>query len=191
MLQTYLPEVINEKQTQEIVENTIDQLGITSIKEMGKVMGAIKKNHGDNIDLSQYKDKVVLLVNTASKCGFTPQYAGLQKLYDRYKADGFVVLGVPSNDFNQELGNDADVKDFCEIRYGVNFPLTSIQKIKGDGAHPLYKWISGNTSVIGQPRWNFHKYLISKEGQVLNWFSSMTSPTSDGLLKQVEQALYN
>ncbi len=152
---------------------------------------SIESISGKDIVLADYKDKVVLLVNTASQCGFTPQYAGLQKIYDRYKDDGFVVLGVPSDDFNQELSNDEDVKKFCEIRYGVNFPLTSIQKIKGDSAHPLYKWISGNTSVIGQPRWNFHKYLISKEGQILNWFSSMTSPTSEGLLKQVEQALYN
>ena len=152
---------------------------------------SIESISGEDIVLADYKDKVVLLVNTASQCGFTPQYAGLQKIYDRYKDDGFVVLGVPSDDFNQELSNDDDVKKFCEIRYGVNFPLTSIQKIKGDSAHPLYKWISGNTSVIGQPRWNFHKYLISKEGQILNWFSSMTSPTSEGLLKQVEQALYN
>ena len=146
---------------------------------------SIESISGGDISLSDYKNKVVLLVNTASQCGFTPQYAGLQKIYDRYKDDGFVVLGVPSDDFNQELSSDDDVKKFCEIRYGVNFPLTSIQKIKGDSAHPLYKWISGNTSVIGQPRWNFHKYLISKEGQILNWFSSMTSPTSDGLLKQV------
>ena len=152
---------------------------------------SIESISGGDISLSDYKNKVVLLVNTASQCGFTPQYAGLQKIYDRYKDDGFVVLGVPSDDFNQELSSDDDVKKFCEIRYGVNFPLTSIQKIKGDSAHPLYKWISGNTSVIGQPRWNFDKYLISKEGQILNWFSSMTSPTSDGLLKQVEQALYN
>ena len=159
-------------------DNSFDDFSIESIS-------------GGDISLSDYKNKVVLLVNTASQCGFTPQYAGLQKIYDRYKDDGFVVLGVPSDDFNQELSSDDDVKKFCEIRYGVNFPLTSIQKIKGDSAHPLYKWISGNTSVIGQPRWNFHKYLISKEGQVLNWFSSMTSPTSDGLLKQVEQALYN
>tara|TARA_X000000950_G_scaffold179051_1_gene217252 strand:- start:134 stop:640 length:507 start_codon:yes stop_codon:yes gene_type:complete len=146
---------------------------------------------GDNIDLSQYKDKVVLLVNTASKCGFTPQYAGLQKLYDKYKADGFVVLGVPSNDFNQELGNDADVKDFCEIRYGVNFPLTSIQKIKGSNAHPLYKWISNEASVIAQPRWNFHKFLIGKNGEILNWFSSMTSPSSTGFITQIEDAIFN
>ena len=152
---------------------------------------SIESISGGNISLSDYKNKVVLLVNTASQCGFTPQYAGLQKIYDRYKDDGFVVLGVPSDDFNQELSSDDDVKNFCEIRYGVNFPLTSIQKIKGESAHPLYKWISGNTSVIGQPRWNFHKYLIGKEGQIINWFSSMTSPTSEGLLKQVEQALYN
>ena len=152
---------------------------------------SIESISGEDIVLADYKEKVVLLVNTASQCGFTPQYAGLQKIYDRYKDDGFVVLGVPSDDFNQELSNDDDVKKFCEIRYGVNFPLTSIQKIKGDTAHPLYKWISGNTSIIGQPRWNFHKYLISKEGQIVNWFSSMTSPTSEGLLKQIEQALYN
>ena len=152
---------------------------------------SIESISGGNISLSDYKNKVVLLVNTASQCGFTPQYAGLQKIYDRYKDDGFVVLGVPSDDFNQELSSDDDVKNFCEIRYGVNFPLTSIQKIKGESAHPLYKWISGNTSVIGQPRWNFHKYLIGKEGQIVNWFSSMTSPTSEGLIKQVEQALYN
>ena len=152
---------------------------------------SIESISGGDISLADYKNKVVLLVNTASQCGFTPQYAGLQKIYDRYKDDGFVVLGVPSDDFNQELSSDDDVKKFCEIRYGVNFPLTSIQKIKGESAHPLYKWISGNTSVIGQPRWNFHKYLIGKEGQIINWFSSMTSPTSEGLLKQVEQALYN
>ena len=146
---------------------------------------------GEEYNFSQLKGKKVLIVNTASKCGFTPQYSGLQKIYDRYKDDGFVVLGVPSDDFNQELSSDDDVKKFCEIRFGVNFPLTSIQKIKGESAHPLYKWISGNTSVIGQPRWNFHKYLIDKEGQIINWFSSMTSPTSEGLLKQIEQALYN
>ena len=152
---------------------------------------SIESISGEKISLADYKNKVVLLVNSASQCGFTPQYAGLQKIYDRYKDDGFIVLGVPSDDFNQELSTDDDVKKFCEIRYGVNFPLTSIQKIKGESAHPLYKWISGNTSVIGQPRWNFHKYLIGKEGKIINWFSSMTSPTSDGLLKQVEQALYN
>ena len=151
----------------------------------------IESINGDQITLSDYKNKVVLLVNTASQCGFTPQYSGLQKIFDRYKDDGLIVLGVPSDDFNQELSNEAEVKKFCEIRFGVNFPMTSIQKIRGNDAHPLYQWISSNVSVIGQPRWNFHKYLISKEGKVLNWFSSMTSPSSEGLVKQVEDALFN
>ena len=151
----------------------------------------IESISGDEIKLSDYKSKVVLLVNTASQCGFTPQYSGLQKIYDRYKGDGFIVLGVPSDDFNQELESNDDVQKFCEIRYGVNFPMTSIQKIKGEGAPPVYKWISSNTSVIGQPRWNFHKYLIGKDGKILNWFSSMTSPSSEGLIKQIEDALFN
>ena len=151
----------------------------------------IESISGETINLSDYKSKVVLLVNTASKCGFTPQYSGLQKIYERYKNDGLVVLGVPTNDFNQELSKDSDVKEFCEIRFGVEFPMSSIQPIRGENAHPIYKWIQANVSVIGQPRWNFHKYLISKEGKIINWFSSMTSPTSEGLLKQVEQALFN
>ena len=145
---------------------------------------------GKYISLDSFEKKVVLLVNTASKCGFTPQYSGLQRLYDRYKDDGLVVLGVPSNDFNQELSNNEQVKEFCEIRYGVNFPLTKILKVRGDNAHPLYKWIAANVSVIGTPRWNFHKYLIGKDGNIVNWYSSMTSPNSESLIKEIETALY-
>ena len=152
---------------------------------------SIESINGDTINFSEYKNKVVLLVNTASKCGFTPQYSGLQKIYDRYKDDGLVVFGVPTNDFNQELNKDSQVKEFCEIRYGVKFPMSSIQNIKGDNAHPLYKWIKSSVSVIGQPRWNFHKYLIGKNGEIINWFSSMTSPTSEGLINQIETALYD
>ena len=151
----------------------------------------IESISGETIDLSEYKSKVVLLVNTASKCGFTPQYSGLQKIYERYKNDGFVVLGVPTNDFNQELSKESDVKEFCEIRFGVEFPMSSIQPIRGENAHPVYKWIKANVSVIGQPRWNFHKYLIGKDGKIINWFSSMTSPTSEGLVNQIETALYD
>ena len=132
-----------------------------------------------------------MLVNTASKCGFTPQYSGLQKIYERYRDDGLVVLGVPTNDFNQELSKESDVKEFCEIRFGVEFPMSSIQPIRGENAHPIYKWIQANVSVIGQPRWNFHKYLIGKDGKIINWFSSMTSPTSEGLVNQIETALYD
>ena len=151
----------------------------------------IESISGETINLSDYKSKVVLLVNTASKCGFTPQYSGLQKIYERYKDDGLVVLGVPTNDFNQELSKDSDVKEFCEIRFGVEFPMSSIQPIRGENAHPVYKWIKSNVSVIGQPRWNFHKYLIGKDGKIINWFSSMTSPTSEGLVNQIETALYD
>ena len=151
----------------------------------------IESISGETINLSDYKSKVVLLVNTASKCGFTPQYSGLQKIYERYKDDGLVVLGVPTNDFNQELSKDSDVKEFCEIRFGVEFPMSSIQPIRGDNAHPVYKWIKSTVSVIGQPRWNFHKYLIGKDGKIINWFSSMTSPTSEGLVNQIETALYD
>tara|TARA_A100001015_G_scaffold247123_1_gene283817 strand:- start:3120 stop:3629 length:510 start_codon:yes stop_codon:yes gene_type:complete len=151
----------------------------------------IESIEGKVINLMDFKGKVVLLVNTASKCGFTPQYSGLQKLYERYKEDQFVVLGVPSNDFNQELSKNSDVKDFCEIRFGVNFPLTKIYNIKGENAHPLYKWVSENVSVIGSPRWNFHKYLINKDGNIINWYSSMTSPSSAGLVNEIEAAIYN
>ncbi len=152
---------------------------------------SIESISGETINLSEFKSKVVLLVNTASKCGFTPQYSGLQKIYERYKNDGLVVFGVPTNDFNQELSKDSDVKEFCEIRFGVEFPMSSIQPIKGENAHPIYKWIKDSVSVIGQPRWNFHKYLIGKDGKIINWFSSMTSPTSQGLLTQIETALYD
>ncbi len=152
---------------------------------------SIESISGETINFSDYKNNVVLLVNTASKCGFTPQYSGLQKIYERYKSDGLIVLGVPTNDFNQELSKDEDVKQFCEIRFGVEFPMSSIQNIRGNEAHPVYKWIKSNVSVIGQPRWNFHKYLIGKDGNIINWFSSMTSPTSEGLIKQIETALYD
>ncbi len=152
---------------------------------------SIESITGETIEMSNFKSNVVLLVNTASKCGFTPQYSGLQKIYERYKDDGLVVLGIPTNDFNQEFTNDKDVKQFCEIRFGVEFPMSSIQVIKGENAHPIYKWIKSNVSVIGQPRWNFHKYLIGKDGQIINWYSSMTSPTSEGLVKEIETALFD
>ena len=152
---------------------------------------AFKNIDGGTLTLRDFEGKAVLLTNTASRCGFTRQYSDLERLHQAYKDKGLVVIAVPSNDFNQELGNDADVKEFCEIRYGVNFPLTSIQKIKGSDAHPVYKWISSEASVIAQPRWNFHKFLIGKNGEILNWFSSMTSPSSTGFITQIEDAIFN
>ena len=146
---------------------------------------------GKELNLSKYKGNILLVVNVASRCGFTNQYEGLQTLWEEYKNKGFVVIGVSSNDFNQELSKESDVKEFCEIRFGVEFPMSSIQPIRGENAHPIYKWIQANVSVIGQPRWNFHKYLIGKDGKIINWFSSMTSPTSEGLVNQIETALYD
>ena len=150
-------------------------------------------NEEDVINLSDYKGKTLVVVNTASLCGFTYQYDGLQKLYDDYKDQGLVVLGVPSNDFgNQESGTNSEVKEFCESTFSITFPLTEKNVVKGKDAHPFFKWSKKELGFIGGvPRWNFHKYLISKDGQILNWYSSMTSPTSDGLIKQIEEAIYN
>ena len=119
----------------------------------------IESISGETINLSDYKSKVVLLVNTASKCGFTPQYAGLQKIYDRYKEDGLVVLGVPTNDFNQELSKESDVKEFCEIRFGVEFPMSSIQPIRGENAQPVYKWIKSFVTVLQRYYWFEELYV--------------------------------
>ena len=147
----------------------------------------IESINGDNIDLSQYKDKVVLLVNTASKCGFTPQYAGLQKLYDRYKADGFVVLGVPSNDFNQELSSNSKVKEFCDVSFGLTLPITEVTSIRGKKAHPFYRWLKREHNF--QPKWNFYKVLLDKEGGFHASFNSFTKPNSPSLLKEVDEVL--
>jgi len=150
-------------------------------------------NEEDVINLSDYKGKTLVVVNTASLCGFTYQYDGLQKLYDDYKDQGLIVLGVPSNDFgNQESGTNSEVKEFCESTFSITFPLTEKNVVKGKDAHPFFKWSKKELGFIGGvPRWNFHKYLIGKDGEILNWYSSMTSPTSDGLTKQIEEALYN
>ena len=139
---------------------------------------------GDDINLSEYKDKVVLLVNTASKCGFTPQYAGLQKLYDRYKADGFVVLGVPSNDFNQEFSSDKEIQDFCKLTYAVEFPMMSKSSVIGKNANPVYQYLYDKTGKA--PMWNFYKYVVMPGASDIHVFSSVTQPDSDkilGLLK--------
>ena len=134
--------------------------------------------------------KAVLVVNTASFCGFTPQYQGLEKLWQDYRGRGLVVLGVPSNDFGgQEPGSEAEVKTFCDTNYNVDFPMTAKQKVSGSQAHPLYLWAAGRTGFVGVPRWNFHKLLIGRDGRLVDWFSSVTSPDSDRLRRAVEAAL--
>ncbi|AIQ67379.1 glutathione peroxidase [Paenibacillus graminis] len=135
---------------------------------------------GQEESLSKYKGKVLLVVNTASKCGFTPQYKGLQEVYDKFKDRGFEVLGFPSNQFaGQEPGESEDIAEFCEINYGVTFPMYEKIDVKGDGAHPLFKYLSKEApGVLGSKsvKWNFTKFLVDQEGHVLKRFAPQTTP---------------
>jgi len=145
---------------------------------------------GGPLPLSGYQGKVVLVVNTASFCGYTPQYEDLQAVWERYRDRGLVVLGVPSNDFGgQEPGTEAEIKTFCEVSYGVDFPMTAKVEVKGAGAHPFYKWAAGRAGPEGAPQWNFHKYLIGPEGDLVGWFSTPTKPTSPAVTAAIEAQL--
>ncbi len=149
----------------------------------------IESISGKIINLSEYKDKVVLLVNTASYCGFTKQYTDLQTLWEKYKSNGLIVLGIPSNSFNQEKDNDKDIKKFCEVNFNIDFPLTTITNVKGNDAHEIFKWAKKNHGNSAVPKWNFHKILINKEGKVEETFTSFTNPTSEKIIKIIEKIL--
>ena len=149
----------------------------------------IKSISGDIINLKDYKDKVVLVVNTASYCGFTKQYEDLQVLWEKYKSKGLIVLGIPSNSFNQEKANDKDVKQFCEVNFNINFPLTTIIDVKGEDAHEIYKWAENNYGKAAIPKWNFHKILIDKEGKIIDTFTSFTNPLSKKIINKIEELL--
>ena len=149
----------------------------------------IESISGEVINFAEYKNKVVLIVNTASFCGFTNQYEDLQKLWDTYKTKGLIVLGVPSNSFNQEKDNDSEVKEFCEVNFNINFPLTSITEVKGENAHELFKWAHKNHGKSAIPKWNFHKILINKEGKVEDTFNSFTKPSSKKIIDKIESIL--
>ena len=144
---------------------------------------------GEVIDFKDYKGKVVLLVNTASYCGFTKQYNDLQELWDKYKSKGLIVLAVPSNSFNQEKKNNKEVKKFCEINFNINFPIAAITDVKGNNAHEIFKWAKDNYGKSAIPKWNFHKILINKDGKVEETFASFTNPMSKKLIKKIEQIL--
>jgi glutathione peroxidase len=145
---------------------------------------------GEKLPLGRFKGKPVLVVNTASECGFTPQYAGLQTLWQRYKDRGLIVLGVPSNDFGgQEPGTESDIAAFCTKNYGVDFPLTAKVDVVGAKAHPFYKWLASELGDAGQPRWNFHKYLIGPDGAIAGVFPSKVAPDSLELGTAIEAAL--
>ena len=150
---------------------------------------SIESITGEKINFQDYKNKVILVVNTASYCGFTKQYDELQELWDLYKEKGLIVLGVPSNSFNQEKKNNADVKEFCDVNFNINFPLTAITEVKGKNSHVLFKWAKENHGKSAEPKWNFHKILINKEGKVQDTFASFTKPTSKKIIKAIENIL--
>ncbi len=144
---------------------------------------------GDIINLNDFKGKPVLVVNTASYCGFTKQYDDMQELWERYKDKGLIVLGIPSNSFNQEKKDNSDVKEFCEVNFNINFPLTEITDVKGDKAHEIYKWAKENFGKSAVPKWNFYKILINKEGKIEDTYASLTNPTSKKIINKVESLL--
>ena len=150
---------------------------------------SIESIDGEIINLSEYKNNVVLLVNTASYCGFTKQYGDLQELWDKYKSKGLIVFGVPSNSFNQEKNSNNDVKEFCEVNFNINFPLTSIHEVKGTNAHEIFKWAKDNHGSSAVPKWNFHKILINKSGKVEDTFASFTKPKSNKIINKIESLL--
>ena len=137
--------------------------------------------------LCQYAGRVVLVVNTASYCGFTPQYKGLEALYDKYKDRGLVVLGFPSNDFQQEKGSNREIAEFCENTYGVKFPMFAASHVRGDAANPLFRQLAAQTGTT--VKWNFYKYLVGRDGGIVAAFNSMTTPEDAALLREIERQL--
>lgn len=144
----------------------------------------------DPLPLSKFRGKVLLIVNTASNCGFTKQYEGLEALYKTYKDKGLVILGVPSNDFGkQEPGTSKDIASFCKLNYGVTFPMAAKQVVSGDNAHLFYKWATQALGFGTSPKWNFHKYLVDKNGHMVDYFNSNTEPDAENLVAAIEKQI--
>ena len=146
---------------------------------------------GNKIELSNFKNKVLVVVNVASRCGYTPQYEGLQMLWSNYKNKNLVVIGVPTNNFKQEPGNNKEIKDFCETNFGINFPMTEKINVIGKDAHPFYKWAKKNHGIAAIPKWNFHKIVIGRNGKVVDTFASFTKPNSSKFLNLIEKEIKN
>lgn len=144
---------------------------------------------GEPLPLSDYAGNVLLVVNTASRCGFTGQYDGLQALWTERRDEGLVVLGVPSDQFNQELDTEDEVREFCEMRFDLDFPMTAITPVRGDDAHPFYAWTHARLGGAGRPGWNFHKILIGRDGQPIDGWGPRTGPGSATLRDAVDAAL--
>ena len=144
---------------------------------------------GEIINLKDYQNKLVLVVNTASYCGFTKQYDDLQLLWEKYRSDGLIVLGVPSNSFNQEKKADTEVKEFCDVNFNIDFPMTTITEVKGENSHEIFKWAEKNYGKSAIPKCNFHKILINKEGKIEDTYNSFTKPMSKKITSKIESLL--
>ena len=139
--------------------------------------------------MNDYKDKVIVIVNVASRCGYTPQYEDLQTLWSEYKDRNLVVIGVPTNNFKQEPGTNNEIKDFCETNFGITFPMTEKINVIGNNSHPFYKWAKKDFGLGAIPKWNFHKIIIGKNGKVIDTFASFTKPTSSKFIKVIERSI--
>ena len=148
-----------------------------------------KSIDGKDINLSVFKGKPIFIVNTASLCGFTIQYRDIESLHQKYKKDGLIVIGIPSNDFgNQELSSNKKVKEFCTINFDISFMLTEITNIKGEKA-PFFKWVKKEAGFLAFPKWNFYKYLINKEGLLVKWYASTTRPNSNKITTEIDKII--
>ncbi len=146
---------------------------------------------GNLIKLNDYKEKVIIIVNVASRCGYTPQYDGLQKLWTNYKNKNVVIIGVPTNNFKQEPGSNKEIKDFCETNFGISFPLTEKTNVIGNQAHSFYKWARKDYGIGAIPKWNFHKIVVGKNGKIIDTFASFTKPSSKKFLNALEAEIKN
>ncbi len=145
---------------------------------------------GSILDLAEYKGKIIVVVNVASQCGFTNQYEDMQNVWEKYQSKGIIMLGVPSNDFGQqEPGSSIEIKNFCEAKFGISFPMTEKVQVKGTEAHPFYIWARETYGKAAIPKWNFHKIIINKDGKIAETFSSITKPTSKKFIKVIEKLI--
>ena len=152
---------------------------------------SFKDVQGSVINLADYKEKVILVVNVASRCGFTNQYEGLQSLWKTYREKGLLVVGIPSNNFRQEPGTNQEIKVFCETNFGIDFPITEKLSVIGADAHPFFLWAKKNHGSSAIPKWNFHKIIIGKNGKVTGTFTSITKPSSKKFIAAIEKELKN
>jgi glutathione peroxidase len=163
---------------------------VTVAKDVNAYNFEFVDNAGKVQMLEQYKGKVMMVVNTASQCGLTPQYEEMEALWQKFRKKKFVLIAVPSNDFGgQEPGTNKEIKEFCETNFKITFPLMAKVHVKGDDAHPFYKWADSQVSYFGKPKWNFHKYIIGTDGQMLEWFSSATSPMDPRIIDLIDSQL--